>query len=203
MTILVEGQVRDASSQRGLENVPVSNGEHVVRTDVAGRYALQVSPDGHRFVFVTVPDGYRPGEDFYRSTVGWTGDLRGVDFDLVRLPDGDSETFSMAHISDTHVVMDEDRTPGRMLSQDLRQLVRDADPELIVASGDLTDWGTLEELEQFRDAIESVSTPVLPMFGGHDGNQERFGDLTVDELGRIETQERVREDRGDPEAARR
>ncbi len=182
MTIKIEGRVRDASSKRGLENVSVSNGEHVVRTDADGRYALQVSPDAHRFVFVTVPDGYRPGEDFYRPTFGWTGDQRGVDFHLARLPEGDSEFFSMAHISDTHVVLDEDRTPGRMLSQDLRQLVREADPDLIVASGDLTDWGTLEELEQFRAAIESVSTPVLPMFGGHDGNQERFGDLTVDEL---------------------
>lgn len=182
MTIQIEGQVRDASSKRGLENVPVSNGEHLVRTDADGRYALQVSPDAHRFVFVTVPDGYRPGEGFYRSTLGWTGDQRGVDFDLARLPDGESETFSMAHISDTHVVLDEDRTPGRMLSQDLRQLVRETRPDLIVASGDLTDWGTLEELEQFRDAIASVSTPVLPMFGGHDGNQERFGELTVDEL---------------------
>ena len=182
MTIKIEGRVRDASSKCGLENVSVSNGEHVVRTDADGRYALQVSPDAHRFVFVTVPDGYRPGEDFYRSTVDWTDDRNGVDFDLARLPEGDSETFALAHISDTHVVLDEDRTPGRMLSQDLRQLVREADPDLIVASGDLTDWGTLEELEQFRAAIESVSTPVLPMFGGHDGNQERFGDLTVDEL---------------------
>ena len=182
MTIQVEGQVRDASSQRGLENVPVSNGEHVVRTDADGRYALKVSPGAYRFIFVTVPDGYRPGEDFYRSTAGWTGDRNGVDFDLAPVPEAGRRTFSMAHISDTHVVLDEDRTPGRMLSQDLRQLVREADPDLIVASGDLTDWGTLEELEQFRAAIESVSTPVLPMFGGHDGNQERFGDLTVDEL---------------------
>ncbi|MDE2890729.1 MAG: PQQ-binding-like beta-propeller repeat protein [Gemmatimonadota bacterium] len=182
MTIPIEGQVRDATSGTGLEGVPVSNGEHVVRTDSAGRYALEVSPGGNRFVFVTVPDGFRPGEGFYRSTIGWTREQHGVDFELERLPDGDRRTFSMAHISDTHVVLDEGQIQGETLSQDLRQLEREASPDLIVASGDLTDWGTLEELEQFYAAIKCVSTPVMPMFGGHDGNQERFGDLTVDEL---------------------
>lgn len=182
MTIKVEGQIRDVSSKRGLEGVPVSNGESVVRTDAAGRYALEISPGGHRFVFVTVPDGFRPGEGFYRSTIGWTREQRGVDFELARLPEGGRGTFSMAHISDTHVVLDEGRIQGEILSEDLRQLEREARPDMIVASGDLTDWGTLEELERFHAAIESVSTPVLPMFGGHDGNHERFGDLTVDEL---------------------
>ncbi|MDE2999524.1 MAG: PQQ-binding-like beta-propeller repeat protein [Gemmatimonadota bacterium] len=182
MTIPVKGRVRDATSGTGLEGVPVSNGEHVVRTDSDGRYALDISPGGHRFVFVTVPDGFRPGEGFYRSTIGWTREQCGVDFELKRLSDGDRRTFSMAHISDTHVVLDEGRIQGETLSQDLRQLEREAHPDMMVASGDLTDWGTLEELEQFHAAIKSVSTPVLPMFGGHDGNHERFGDLTVDEL---------------------
>ena len=182
MTIQVEGSVREMASDRRLVNVSVSNGEHVVRTDANGRYALEISPGGHRFIFVTVPGGYRLGEAFYRSTLGWSGDQRGVDFELKPLPDRDQRTFSMVHISDTHVVMDGNRTHGKLLSQDLRQLVREAAPDLLVASGDLTDWGTLEELEQFRHAINSVSTPVLPMFGGHDGNHERFGDLTVDEL---------------------
>lgn len=182
MTFPVEGQIRDASSDRAIENVPVSNGEHVVRTDAAGRYALEISPGGHRFVFVSVPDGFRPGEGFYRSTIGWTREQRGVDFDLKPTPEQGHRPFSMAHISDTHVVLDEGQIQGETLSQDLRQLEREAHPDLIVASGDLTDWGTLEELEQFDAAIKGVSTPVLPMFGGHDGNHERFGDLTVDEL---------------------
>ena len=182
MTITIDGHVRDVQSDRGLANVPVSNGEHVVRTDADGRYALEVSPGGHPFIFVTVPDGFLPGEGFYRSTLGWNGHQRGVDFELARVPEPDRRTFSMAHISDTHVVLDEGRIQGEVLSQDLRQLERDANPDLIVASGDLTDWGTPDELEQFQRAITSVSTPVLPMFGGHDGNQERFGDLTVEEL---------------------
>ncbi|MDE2999515.1 MAG: hypothetical protein OXU79_10615 [Gemmatimonadota bacterium] len=46
MTIPVKGHVRDATSGTGLEGVPVSNCEHVVRTDSDGRYALEVSPGG-------------------------------------------------------------------------------------------------------------------------------------------------------------
>ena len=180
--IKIEGSVREVPPGRGLENVRVSNGEHIVQTDADGRYALEVAPGDHRFVFVTVPDGYRLRGDFYRSTPGWTGSLSGVDFDLTPAPEGDGRTFTMAHISDTHVVLEGDRPLGKVLAQDLQQLVGEAAPELIVVSGDLTDWGTLEELERFREAIGTITTPVLPMFGGHDGNHERFGDLTVEAL---------------------
>ena len=87
MTMLIEGRVRNSPLERGLENVCVSNGEHVVRTDADGRYALEISPGGHRFIFVTVPDGDRLGEEFYRSTLGWSGSRREVDFNLAPLPE--------------------------------------------------------------------------------------------------------------------
>ena len=182
MTIKIEGSVREVPPERGLKNIRVSNGEHIVQTDADGRYALEVAPGDHRFVFVTVPDGFRLCGNFYRSTLGWTGSLSGVDFNLTPAPEGDRRTFTMAHISDTHVVLEGDRPLGKVLAQDLQQLIQEAAPDLIVVSGDLTDWGTLEELERFRQAIGTVSTPVWPMFGGHDGNQERFGDLTVEAL---------------------
>ena len=83
MTLQIEGRVREAGSGRGLENVCVSNGEHVARTDAGGRYGLEIEPGGHRFVWVSVPDGFRLPADFYRSTRGWDVSRRDVDFELV------------------------------------------------------------------------------------------------------------------------
>ena len=67
MTIKIEGSVREVPSERGLKNIRVSNGEHIVQTDADGRYALEVEPGDHRFVFVTVPDGFQLCGNFYRS----------------------------------------------------------------------------------------------------------------------------------------
>ena len=77
MTIQIEGRVREAGSARGLENVCVSNGEHVVRTDAGGRYELEIEPGEHRFVWVSVPDGFRLSAEFHRSTRGWDASAAG------------------------------------------------------------------------------------------------------------------------------
>ena len=81
--------VREAGSGRGLENVCVSNGEHVVRTDAEGRYRLEIEPGEHRFVWVSVPGGFRLPADFHRPTRGWGASRRDVDFELVPEPGGE------------------------------------------------------------------------------------------------------------------
>lgn len=50
--------------EKQLEGVSVSDGLNVVKTDKAGAYELPGNPDG-RFLFVTLPSGYR-AEQFYR-----------------------------------------------------------------------------------------------------------------------------------------
>ena len=71
MTIEVRGRVMEDLSGRGLGGILVSNGEQIVQTDEEGRYALAVEPGAHRFVFVTVPDGFRATSEFYSSTRNW------------------------------------------------------------------------------------------------------------------------------------
>ena len=61
---------------------------------------------------------------------------------------------------------------GPTLTRDLRQLEREARPDLIVCTGDLTDWGTMAELRLFRDSIAPIRTPTYPVYGGHDGTEE-------------------------------
>lgn len=175
MAIDVRGRVMDESSGRGLGGVLVSNGEQIVQTDEEGRYALAVEPEAHRFVFVTVPDGFQAPSGFYSSTRNWMGTQDEVDFGLAPAPERAGRQFTLVQITDTHVVTEGDMlTSGEILAESLQQLVREAGPDVIVVSGDLTNRGELAELSRFRDAIETVSsTPVFPLFGGHDGNEER------------------------------
>ena len=179
MAIEVRGRVMEDLSGRVLGGVLVSNGEQIVQTDEEGRYALAVEPEAHRFVFVTVPDGFRATSGFYSSTRNWMGAQDGVDFWLEPAPERAARQFTLVQITDTHVVTEgEMLTSGEVLAEALQQLVREADPDLIVASGDLTNRGELAELSRFREAIETVATPVFSLFGGHDGNEERHGEVS-------------------------
>ena len=183
MEIQVRGRVFDDSSARGLAGICVSNGDRIVQTDEEGRYTLPLEPAAHRFVFVTVPDGFSAGEGVYRSTLDWTKSRDGVDFRLSPSPARAARSFTLVQITDTHIVTEGDtHTSGPVLSDALRQVECDVEPDLIIASGDLTDWGTLDQLTAYREAVASISTPVFPLFGGHDGNQERMGGISVEEF---------------------
>ena len=181
MAIEIRGRVMEDPSGRGLGGVLVSNGEQIVQTDEEGRYVLAVEPEVHRFVFVTVPDGFRAISGFYSSTRNGMGAHDGVDFGLASAPERAAREFTLVQITDTHVVTEGDMlTSGEVLAEALQQLVREADPDLIVVSGDLTNRGELAELSRFREAQETVSTPVFPLFGGHDGNEERYAGGSAD-----------------------
>ncbi len=181
MEIQVRGRVIENPSGRGLAGVSVSNGERIVQTDEQGQYELQVEPGSHRFVFITLPDGFSAPDGYYRSTWNWSKPRDGVDFRLSPSPETDRRRFTLVQITDTHVVTEGDTlTSGAVLTEALQQLEREAGPDLIIASGDLTDWGTLDQLTAFRNAVETISTPVFPLFGGHDGNEERTGGISVD-----------------------
>ena len=175
----ITGRVKDASG-RGISGVLVSNREHVVQTDAEGRYDIQVEPGARSLVFVTVPGGFRSLGSFYQPV---SADSTNMDFVLELEPARARRRFSLAHITDTHVVVEEvamkwggvmPADSGEILAQDLRQLVDEAAPDLIIASGDLTNLGTLAELRSFQKAVQSIQTPVIPVFGGHDGNEELF-----------------------------
>jgi outer membrane protein assembly factor BamB/predicted phosphodiesterase len=169
----INGRVYDASSSRGIEEISVSNGDSIARTDADGRYSLAIEPLQDRYVFISVPEGYRPQERFY-ALIGDEPIGESLDFPLIPAPERAQGTFRLAHVSDTHVVNDDSGAVSQeVLAQDLKELVAGAAPDLVVVTGDLTNMGTVPELESYRAAIESVPIPVFSVFGGHDGNIER------------------------------
>ena len=169
----VSGRVYDAAAQRGIAGISVSNGDAIVRTDTDGRYSLVIDPSLDRYVFVSVPAGYRPQERFYALLNGEA--LSGsLDFPLVPAPERSRDRFRLLHLSDTHVVLDDSGAVSQeVLARDLNAYVGDLALDLAVVTGDLTNMGTVPELESYRAAIDSVSVPVYSVFGGHDGNIER------------------------------
>ena len=175
MLLSIQGQARDASSGRGIPGVYVSNGEAITRTDEDGRYLLQADPEAHRFIQITVPDRFRPCEAFFLPSTAWSAASDAVDFELEPAPERTRPNFILAQITDTHVVEEERQglSNTRWLVEDLSVLIETSHPDLIVASGDLTNRGRPEELCAYLRAIRTSEVPVFSLFGGHDGNEER------------------------------
>ena len=177
MTVRVTGTVLDERGN-GVPWVSISNGEFVVRTDARGRYEIDAEPGSHSFITVSVPDTHRVAGAFYRR-VPMTDTT--IDFELHSTPERQYEEFTLAQITDTHVRTEPYYRPqgawlgpetGPRLTSDLRQLERESTPDLVLATGDLTDIGTTAELEHFRDSIAPIETPIRLVYGGHDGHVE-------------------------------
>jgi len=166
----ITGEVHCAGT--GLSGIAVSNGEEVVCTGADGRYALQVIPGEHRFLCVTTPDGYAPASSFFHRIS--ESDAQ-IDFELVAVPRRLRTRFRVAHITDLHVVAERGQlTSEEILVEDLKAVEAEAEPDFIVATGDLTNRGTEAELNHLSHALAAIDTPVFSLFGGHDGNEERL-----------------------------
>ncbi len=177
MTVRISGSVLDERGE-GIAGVSVSNGELVIRADKRGRYEIEADPGSHSFIFITAPDTHQAVGGYYRRLP--EAEAR-VNFTLRTTAERQRETFTLTQITDTHVRTEPYYRPqgawlgpetGPRLKGDLRQLEREANPDLILATGDLTDIGTMAELELFRDSISPIKTPIRPVYGGHDGHVE-------------------------------
>ena len=179
----VHGRILDFATGRGLPGVAVCNGESIVPTGEDGSFVVPILPDVHRFIFVSVPAGFRPAADFFRATRDLETDRSEITFELIPFSTSRSERFVCSHVSDMHLsLMGESSTSPEVFRKDLSELVQDGSPDLVIASGDLTEWGTAGQLSAVAGAAQVLPCPWFPLFGGHDGNHERFGGRTSGEI---------------------
>ena len=73
-------------------------------------------------------------------------------------------TARLLHVSDLHVGAHEDRD----VAQSLARLVERLEPQLVVASGDLSHRGRRDQLDQAAALLRSLGPPVLAVPGNHD-----------------------------------
>lgn len=173
--IHVSGRVYD--SHGPVPGVAVSNGEHLAAADRDGAYTLEVDPDSHRFVFVTVPDGFTAPDGFYRRADGaGAAGVRSRTLDFTLSAHGPrARAARIAVIADLHVNdLPSGTKSGADLALQLWRLSNACRPDMVAAAGDLTNWGNGAQLTALHGVLSQNLIPVGPLFGGHDGKEEQY-----------------------------
>jgi outer membrane protein assembly factor BamB/predicted MPP superfamily phosphohydrolase len=180
---VVEGRMVDSNTGRGISGVSVSNGEFISSSADDGSFRMEIRPEVDRHLFVTVPSGFRPGSDYYKSTGDIGLDSTPVRFMLEPFDASARECFTCAHITDLHVGLSgATQTPPETLRRDFSGLMRESLADLVIASGDLTQWGDPDQLSAVAETADVLPCPWFPLFGAHDGNSERLAGTSREEM---------------------
>lgn len=168
--------VRDVG-EPGVKGVAVSDQVTVVVTDDKGYYQIP-GLEGFGSVFISMPDGYKPVDGYWRKIDveailhgSVPGNALSIDFPV--LAGTAHASFSFIQASDTHV---SEKTLDRM--QKFRAVVDSVKPDLVIITGDLVKdalrvpEGEARGLyELFQREISKMTVPVWCIPGNH----ENFG----------------------------
>jgi outer membrane protein assembly factor BamB/predicted MPP superfamily phosphohydrolase len=173
--IQLSGTVVDTGGQ-GVAGVAVANGELIICTNAAGAYEIEIREGIHRFLSITVPQGYRSTDGYFRRL---HNDERHHTFTLDSLQDSATE-FSVAHITDLHLNTPQDGTKNRPrsgyvlpedLATDLAAIKHMFAPDFVIATGDLTEDGSTAQLQAYHSVVEASGLSIFAGFGTHDGDE--------------------------------
>ncbi len=181
-----EDGVFDAG-ESGIPNIQVSNGTAngalgpgSTRTDSTGSHTFVTRSWDSRFVFVTVPSGYRATTPFYRRISAASPDT--AYFGLVSDPSTADPIFRWVQMSDPQVANLAEE--GLQHGDDVAEVENLATPpEFIVITGDLVQTGGVDlQFSNYTSGLTGASVEIHHGFGDHDGNPgclqvENFEDL--------------------------
>jgi outer membrane protein assembly factor BamB len=152
------------ATEPGLARVAVSDGKEVVLTSKRGDYQLETEPG--RFVFISLPEGYRAAKSFYATA------KTGVpaDFALAEWPESRRRAVRFVQITDIHVASKEDTVTTFM--EDIAEInAMQPEAAFALATGDLVNAG--KETSQFENYLRGTAGFRIPLFnlpGNHDAN---------------------------------
>ncbi len=169
---LIEGRIVNQASGEGVGDVYVFNGETFTRTNADGSFSIAADPELHRFIHIASPTGMRPVGDFYQTVRGIVDGAAGeVIFELVPAPERESSSFTFVHASDSHFSVDANTAyavPDEV-AEDFSLIAARENPAFFVMTGDMTDYGTMEDLETYAAILADLPVPTYSVYGGHDG----------------------------------
>lgn len=188
------GNNRLDNEERGIPDVPVSNGEEVVLTDEEGNYSLQVDEDDGR-IFVIKPSGYRlPTDDFNRPQFYYfhkpqgsprlefpgvepTGKLPGaINFPLME--DDSNDEFSVLLFGDPQPYT---RQEADYFDRDIVSELHNANGyEFGITLGDIV-GDDLDLFRPYSESIAKIGVPWFNVYGNHDMNFDASSDQYADE----------------------
>jgi outer membrane protein assembly factor BamB len=157
--------------EQGVENVRVSDGLQVVRTDKAGNYSLPGHPRA-RFVFLTTPDGYSTTRSFY-SRVGEKPDT--IHFGIARMKNAKKEGATFLRMTDTETPMYGDWIP------EMKKYAADEGVDFMIHTGDIC----YEDGMNFHARQINTSTMGVPVYyciGNHDLVKGAYGEELYEKL---------------------
>jgi len=189
----LNGNNRFDRREKGIANVPVSNGKEVVATDEKGRYTLPIQNDN--IVFVIKPGGYTTAVNEYNIPQFYyihkpkgspeltyagtppTGRLpKQVNFGLV--PQNESDDFRILVFGDPQTYNDEEVDfLHRAVAAELKNV---QNVEFGISLGDLV-GDTLDLLHPYKEAIRETGIPWRNVIGNHDINFDLEHDSLTDE----------------------
>lgn len=156
-----------------LENVSVSDGRNVVKTDENGKFFLK----GYRktrFITVTVPAGYTT-ENYYISADKNKTD--GYDFDLQISDIAAGEEHSFLQISDTEIG---ENGVGEWINY-LKNIAKNEKPAFLMHTGDICyEPGLKKHIEDMN--TENMGVPVRYIIGNHDYVDGKYGEELFESL---------------------
>jgi len=154
--------------EKGLKNVPLSDGKTISLTDEYGRYTLETEKE-NPLVFVSFPSGYFPKKFWQRMDD--REDVKSVDFPLYEVKE--KSRFFIIQFSDIH------STFSDVCYRDVAQFTKETNelaPEFVVATGDLVmDANPLkseEDVEKYYQLYIRLTKNIKPPLFNLPGNHE-------------------------------
>ncbi|GMV98955.1 MAG: hypothetical protein AMXMBFR84_00950 [Candidatus Hydrogenedentota bacterium] len=143
-----------------------------------GTYPVAVEwaplPGGRFRGTATVPDAAAPGA--YAITAS-TGDKSDTTVRSVYVLSEFPESYSVAHVSDTHVGSGRHPRPSEAIVQDVFNAVNATGAAFCLVTGDVTENGEVEQYQNFVKLLDTCTLPTFVVSGNHDRkalNYENF-----------------------------
>ncbi|MDP7638253.1 MAG: metallophosphoesterase [Candidatus Hydrogenedentes bacterium] len=112
-----------------------------------------------------IPTGVEPGT---YSLVARSGETEDTNFRAVFVYESFPDTYTVAHITDTHIGSNRHPRSSGAIFADIVDAVNAKAPDLVLVTGDLTEDGDPKQFQSFVSLLNRIEAPTFVCAGDHD-----------------------------------